>query len=81
MQTSNYVKMSMQIDADGVIEFTEGINIFTQVHKVLYGFFNLEIFSINPFSFCIWRNATVLDVIAFKYIVYWDDSRNEAYKF
>ena len=59
---------TMMIDANGVIELTESIKVLTQVQQVIYGFFNLEFFNINSLSFCIWRNATVLDVIAFKYV-------------
>ena len=59
---------TMVIDASGVIKLPESIKVLTHIYEVTYGFFNLEFFSVNPLSFCIWRNATVLDVIAFKYV-------------
>ena len=42
--------------------------MLSTVYKVIYGFFNLDFFNIEPLSFCIWENASVLDMLSFKYI-------------
>ena len=34
----------------------------------IYGFFNLHFFSLDDLSFCLWKGAKTLDVIAFKYV-------------
>ena len=42
--------------------------LLVSTYQVIYGFFNLEFFSIERLSFCLWRGATVLDILVFKYI-------------
>ena len=42
------------------------INMLQAGHKLIYGIFNIEFFSVFPF--CLWEGATVLDALAFKYI-------------
>ena len=37
-------------------------------YQIIYGFFNLDYFSIENLSFCLWTNASALDMIAFKYV-------------
>ena len=37
-------------------------------YQFIYGFFNLDFFSDESLSFCLWKGATVLDVLIFKYI-------------
>ena len=46
----------------------EILEIFNSIHQVIYGLFNFNFFNLEPASFCLWSNASVLDVIAFKYI-------------
>ena len=43
-------------------------SLLVSIFQVIYGFFNLEFFSIERLSFCLWRGATVLDILVFKYI-------------
>ena len=38
------------------------------IYQFIYGFFNLDFFSDESLSFCLWKGATVLDVLIFKYI-------------
>lgn len=59
---------TMLIDASGVIKFNEPITILSRGYQIIYGFFNLDMFSINVLSFCIWNNATPLDMLVFKYV-------------
>lgn len=37
-------------------------------YNIFYGIFNIDFFSVEPLSFCLFKNATVMDVLAFKYI-------------
>ena len=41
---------------------------FVSIYQFIYGFFNLDFFSGESLSFCLWQGATVLDVLIFKYI-------------
>ena len=45
-----------------------GENPFVWGYQIIYGFFNMEFFNIDPLSFCIWKHATVLHVLTFKYM-------------
>lgn len=36
-------------------------------YRVIYGLFNFDFFNFEQASYCLWKNAAVLDVIAFKY--------------
>ena len=36
--------------------------------RIFYDIFNFDYFSVTPFSFCLWENATVVDILAFKYV-------------
>ena len=42
------------------------VNILQAGHQLIYGIFNIEFFSVFPF--CLWEGATILDVLAFKYV-------------
>ena len=61
------ILLSLNIDASGVITFPNKRAI-TEGYQFLYGFLNLDFFTIDSLSFCLWPNATALDMIAFKYI-------------
>ena len=37
-------------------------------YNLIYGIFNIEFFSMESLSFCLFKNATVMDVLAFRYI-------------
>ena len=43
-------------------------SLLGSIYQVIYGFFNLDFFSIEVLSFCLWRGATVLNILVFKYI-------------
>ena len=51
-----------------VIWFPEPVSLLTDVHKLIYRFFNLDFFSINGLSFCIWKGASTLDILTFKFV-------------
>ena len=41
--------------------------ILTKLH-FFYRFFNTELFTIDSLSFCLWKDANSLDIVAFKYV-------------
>ena len=61
------VLLSLNIDASGIITFPNQKSI-TEGYQFLYGFLNLDFFTTDTMSFCLWPNATALDMLAFKYI-------------
>ena len=61
------VLLSLNIDASGIIRFPNQKSI-TEGYQFLYGFLNLDFFTTDTMSFCLWPNATALDMLAFKYV-------------
>ena len=59
---------SLHIDASGIISLPKGIADLSKGYKLIYGFFNLEFFQIDSLSFCLWSQASALDMLAFKYV-------------
>ena len=58
---------SLAVHGDGIIHLPSGSFYFV-IYKLIYRFFNFEFFSIEVLSFCLWKGAKVLDVVAFKYV-------------
>lgn len=63
---------SLDIVASGIITFSDStvqqkINSWMQGHHIIYGFFTLNIFNAEFLSFCLWKNASALDMLAVKY--------------
>ena len=61
------ILLSLNIDGSGLINFPNQRAI-TEGYQFLYGFLNLDFFAIDSLSFCLWKKATALDMLAFKYI-------------
>ena len=59
---------TLLVNTSGTIKFHEAVDYLTAGYRLIYGFFNLDLFNIDYFSFCLWPNATVLDILAFKYV-------------
>ena len=63
---------SLDIYAGGITVFsaTEKQIFYnaTQGYRIIYGFFNLEFFNGESLSFCLWKDASALDMLAFKYV-------------
>jgi hypothetical protein len=59
---------SILIDVNGMIEPQKAIAMFRKVLMLIYAIFNLHFFDIDKLSFCLWRTATTLDIVAFKYV-------------
>ena len=60
---------SLAVHGNGVVRQIPSEQTFViALYRLIYRFFNLEFFSIEKMSFCLWRNAKVLDAMAFKYV-------------
>ena len=59
---------TLNIDAGGFINLSGSTLFFIRSYRVIYGFFNLDYFNVETLSFCLWTNASALDMIAFKYV-------------
>ena len=46
----------------------EIFSYFRMPYRLFYGVFNLEFFSVEHLSFCLWKGAGILDVVAMKYV-------------
>ena len=44
------------------------LHILTDSYRFFFGFFNMDFFQLDELSFCLWEEAKVLDVLAFKYV-------------
>lgn len=62
------VVVMFHVSADDFIPLPTGVKIFNRILHFFYLIFNLNIFTLDEISFCLFRNATALDVIAFSYI-------------
>ena len=50
-------------------DHTKGVSILTSIYHFIYSMFNLDFFKFeDDLSFCLWNGATVMDVLAFKYV-------------
>ena len=63
---------SFDINASGITTYTKSIkqtiNTLTTSYQFLYGFFNMNFFDYETLSFCLWENATILEMLTFKYV-------------
>ena len=60
--------LSLNIDASGFIKFSPVEASLTRGYQITYGFFNLDLLQVDDLSFCLWQNASALDMLAFKYV-------------
>ena len=59
---------TMLIDANGFISFHPIVGILTSAYLFIYRMFNLNFFTLDQLSFCLWKGANTLDILAIKYI-------------
>ena len=59
---------SLKIDQRGLLKLPISIKVLTYVYEIIYGFFNMDFFDVDSLSFCLWPNASALDMLAFKYV-------------
>ena len=52
----------------GNIIQSKSLETLSCVVRVIYGLFNFDFFNIDSLSYCLWKNATVLDMISFRYV-------------
>ena len=60
------ISNTMLITGHGLMHFP--LHDGLRTYKFLIGIFSLKFFEHNRLSFCLWRGATALDLLAFKYI-------------
>ena len=56
------------VNGSGVVKYPKGVSVLSWGYQLIYGIFTMEFFNIEPLSFCLWEGATVLDVLAFRYV-------------
>ena len=65
---NGFVLYAQTIDSLIFYGNTSVIRAFTSIYEVIYSFFNLNFFRTDKLSFCLWRGANALDIIALKYV-------------
>ena len=59
---------SIDISAQGSIEFPKITEYLSFPYRLIYRLFNFDFFSLEPISFCFWKSATTLDILAVKFV-------------
>ena len=59
---------TMFIDANGLISFHPIVGVLTSGYLFVYRMFNLNFFTLDQLSFCLWKGANTLDVLSIKYV-------------
>ena len=59
---------ALSINGRGIVKLPHLVKKLSLVYQLLYGFLNLDFFSIEPFHFCLWNRAKVLDVLSMKFV-------------
>ena len=59
---------SLAIHGNGVAHVSLANRYLISISEFVYRFFNFDFFSMEELSFCLWRGATTLDAMAFKYV-------------
>ena len=52
----------------GSLQFPDVVVDLTNIYQFIFGAFNFDFFKLDIFSFCLWKNAKILDVFVFKYV-------------
>ena len=59
---------TMKLDAENFIKIDPNVYTFARLYKFVYRIFTLRNFALEEFSFCLWRGASALDMLAFRYV-------------
>ena len=59
---------ALAIHGNGVAQVSMENRYIISISDFIYRFFNFDFFSMEELSFCLWRGATTLDAMAFKYV-------------
>ena len=65
---STQIMDALSTNANGLIEFPQYITVPRSISNFFYRFFNLNFFSSEALSFCLWKGASVMDVLIMKYV-------------
>ena len=57
-----------EVNSLGAFTLPTGVSALTSVYRFIFGIFNMDFLRFDRFSFCLWEGATVLDMLAFKYV-------------
>ena len=56
------------LNVNNSIPFNPAVSQLTMALYFLYRFFNLEFFDVDELSFCLWKGATAMDMLAVKFV-------------
>ena len=59
---------ALSTNANGLIEFPQFVVVIRGIQNFFYRTFNLDFFSMEELSFCLWKGATVIDALIMKYV-------------
>ena len=59
---------TLVIHANGTIPFPTHITKLLMVQSFFYRIFNLDFFSLESLSFCLWKHTTVMDIMMMRYV-------------
>ena len=63
-----HISNTLPITANDFIRFPHAANALLIAYKFIIGAFDLNFFNIEQLSFCLWKEAQALDIVAFKYV-------------
>ena len=59
---------ALVLDVKGIVQHHVVVSSIMKASKLIYGIFNLDFFSLDKFSYCIWSTASTLDILVLKYV-------------
>ena len=54
--------------SNGLIPFSEAAQVMNKIHSFIYLSFTLNLFVLDEISFCLWKSASAISIVAFKYV-------------
>ena len=67
---NSFIFFAQVLDVSSLRNFklSESGAYLTDIYQVIFGALNLDFLKLDVFSFCLWKNATVLKIFVFKYV-------------
>ena len=59
---------ALVIDVKGIVQPHIVVTSIMKINQLIYGIFNLDLFTLDELSYCLWSTASTLDILAFKYV-------------
>ena len=59
---------ALVIDVKGIVQPHIVVTSIMKANQLIYGIFNLDFFTLDELSYCLWSTASTLDILAFKYV-------------